>query len=90
MGRGPFEGILFDFVITISVFQYIPIFRIDRFLRSIYRVKTPGGVFFLTFPQSDSRGFLKLVRNFNYTRYRPTLVCSALRDSGFELVKQGT
>lgn len=88
-GRSPFGEVAFDFVISITVLQYITVFRIGRFIRTIYGLMKPSGVFFLHFPQSDSSSFFGLISNLNYTRYPPSFVCAVLKRSGFEVIKEG-
>lgn len=88
-GGNPFEGVVFDLVISITVLQYVTCYRIGRFIRTICGLMKPGGVFFLHFPQSDYHGIFRLISNFNYTRYPPRYVMRVLEKSGFQIIKDG-
>ena len=72
-GRNPFDEVIFDFVISITVLQYITVFRINSFIRAIYETIKPGGLFFLHFPSSDACSFFWPILNLNYTKYPPPI-----------------
>lgn len=69
--KNPFDEVIFDLVISITVLQYITVFRVNSFIQTIYKLIKPGGFFFLHFPSSDNSSFFWPILNLNYTKYPP-------------------
>jgi len=74
----------FDATYSISVVQYIKARRLEFFLKNIYRLLKPGGIFYLQFANANDQWDRYLT--LNYLRYFPQEMILKLQNSNFKIL----
>lgn len=79
--HNPFPNQKFDVVYSVTVIQYIPIFRIRKFFRNITSNTKTGSVCFIQFPHG--KRMVDHITDFNYMRYTPKYIENLFIKMGF-------
>ena len=82
--KNPFD-VKFDIIYSITILEYIPFFRLNKFLKNIYLALKPGGLFYIQFPNGKS--WIDLYKNFGYTCYPSYIIENKLNELGFKIIE---
>jgi SAM-dependent methyltransferase len=77
----------FDVIYSVTMIQYIPFFKLDRFFRNINKALKTGGRVYIQFPPGD-RG-TPLHANYAYTRYKPEYLIRKMDKHNLDIVESG-
>lgn len=83
--ENPWEEDKFNLIYSITVLEYIPFFRLNKFLENIYNALKFGGKIYIQFP--NGKNILELLKNLNYTHYPVDYVEKKLKQTGFKIME---